>query len=95
MPTTPPLTCFIVTWEVSLLAVGPLQEALKAFSPWYCPIHANAWAIVTDKDAKAIVERLVPIIGPQGRLFVIRSGTIAAWSNLYGAQWEQWLKINL
>lgn len=95
MPTPPNLTCFIVTWDAPPASAENVRKALQEQFQWYCPIHANAWAVVTDRDAKAVADGLVAAVGPAGRLFIIRSGTAAAWFNLLGPNYEQWLRTTL
>lgn len=87
--------CYIVTFEV---AQGPSREKLVALLKdfgSYCPIHANAWAILTELTAAQVRDRLSPAIAPPSRLFVIRSGVESAWMNSYGEKNNEWLKENL
>lgn len=67
---------------------------LKEFGS-YCPIHENAWAIRTEKKATEIRESITNLLLPEDRLFIIRSGTEAAWRNSYGVKHNEWLKKNL
>lgn len=70
----------------------PLYEAIKSYGTW-ARIVNSTWAVVTDQSAKEIREFLRAFIGPQDRLFVIRSGVEAAWMNVRCR--PQWLKDNL
>lgn len=89
------MICYIVTFEVALPnQLNALYEKLKTFGN-YCPVHKNCWAIVTEKKAAEIRDYLTPVIAPADRLFVIRSGTEAAWRNSYGEKHDEWLKSKL
>ena len=89
------MVCYIVTFEVkNPVKLASLTEALKTYGT-YCPIHENAWAIITANTAAQIRDHLTPLIDPTDRLFIVRSGAEAAWSNAYGEQHSDWLKKNL
>lgn len=89
------MACYVVTFEVNnVLKRNALKEGLKSYGS-YCPIHDNAWAIITPNTAAQIRDHLTPFIDPTDRLFVVRSGSEAAWSNAYGEQHSDWLKKNL
>lgn len=86
------MATYLVTFEIEQLANRTaLLEALKGFKI-YCPIHKNAWAISSDQKAAEIRDVLRPYIQPTDKLFVIRSGTEAAWLNSYGPKNDEWLK---
>lgn len=86
------MPAYIVTFEVNdLTRLASVKEKLKAWGG-YCPIHNNAWAISTEKTAIEIREFLTPVLDSSDRIFVIRSGTEAAWRNSYGNQYNEWLK---
>ncbi len=90
-----PLKCYIVTFDVSSDAVrARVHERLKAYGR-YCPIHKHCWAILTDQPPTEIRDNLAAVAGPADRIFVIRSGTAAAWRNSYGPKNSDWLKKNL
>jgi hypothetical protein len=89
------MTCYIVSFEVLTPAArGQLVAALKTYSG-YCPINANCWAVLSDKTPLDIHNHLRPTVQPTDRLFVIRSGTAAAWSNPYAEANNDWLKKQL
>lgn len=84
--------CYVVTWELADAATRRrLVEELKSWG-YFCPIHRNAWAVVTGKSASTIRDELRVLIETNDRLFVIRSGTEAAWRNSYGEKNDAWLK---
>ena len=86
------MTCYIIACELSEGAdYGPLYEAIKAYSGW-ARITKLTWAVVTAKSAVEIRDHLSKITGTE-RLFVVKSGVEAAWSNSRCS--DTWLKENL
>jgi hypothetical protein len=86
---------YIVVFEVaSPTNVAKLKEALKTYGS-YCPVTEHSWAIISDKTPKDIVDHLALSIAPTDRIFVLRSGTSAAWRNSFGELNTNWLKENL
>jgi hypothetical protein len=71
-----------------------LVTALKTY-PGYCPITEHAWAILSDKTPKETLDHLQQSVPAPSRLFVVRSGTAAAWTNSFGTLNDAWLKKNL
>ncbi|WP_155635533.1 hypothetical protein [Burkholderia territorii] len=71
-----------------------VREALKTFSG-YCPINRTCWAILSDKKAAEVRDIVAEGLEAGDRIFVIRSGTAAAWKNSYGEKNTAWLKKNL
>ncbi|MEL6717623.1 MAG: hypothetical protein AAFP82_02825 [Bacteroidota bacterium] len=69
-----------------------LIEYLKSFPGW-ARITDNSWAVVSEIKAKEIRDELLKYKGEDGRIFVIKSGVEAAWSNTRGK--NQWFKNNL
>lgn len=89
------MTTYIVTFEVNdALKKDQLKEKLKQYSS-YCPIHDNCWAIVSDQTPSQISDYLSQDFSLSERIFVIRSGTYAAWINSYGPKNSEWLKERL
>lgn len=89
------MTCYIVTFSVKTEAAKTkIKDRLKVYG-YYCPIHDNCWAIKTDDKAMQILEAVRAVMDPSESLFVIRSGTEAAWVNSYGEKHTNWLKENL
>jgi len=83
---------YIVTFEVkNLERLTKLKEKLME-TKFYCPIHENAWAVNTEKKASELRDELISLTTAEDRLFVIRSGTEAAWINSYGEKHTDWLK---
>lgn len=89
------MTCYIVTFQTnSETSRDKVCERLKTYRA-YCPIHNYCWAILTDKKAVDVRDYIAEVLGSDERVFVIRSGTEAAWRNSYGEKNSEWLKNNL
>jgi len=88
------MTCYVVTFDpVSAVAVQTIHERLQNLED-YCPIHAYCWAVLTQKTAVQLRDYLSQGLSGS-RIFVVRSGTEAAWINSYGKKNNEWLKMNL
>lgn len=89
------MTTYIVTFEINEVAQRKkVEEKLKEFG-YYCPIHENAWAIITEKKAIEIRDFITSVMNNGDRIFVIRTGTEAAWKNAYSTEHSEWLKKHL
>jgi hypothetical protein len=89
------MTCYIVTFEVKREETRTkVRGLLKTFSG-YCPINRTCWAILADGKASDIRDAITDVLESGDRVFVIRSGTEAAWRNAYGEKNNAWLKKNL
>ena len=89
------MRCYIVTFDTADVAVRKkVRELLKTYSG-HCPVHRHCWAILTDRKAPQIRNHIAALLGPKDRLFIVRSGTAAAWKNSYGPKHTEWLKNNL
>ncbi len=87
---------FIVTFEINNLERRKaLKGKIKALFKTYCPIHKNAWAIRSELKASEIRDAFKKGLTSKDRLFIIRSGTQAAWTNAYGSTNSEWLKTHL
>lgn len=86
------MSTYIVTFQVDdSVQKNKLKEKLREYSN-YCPIHDNCWAIITDQTPAQIRDNLSELLNTSDRIFVIRSGTYAAWQNVYGEKNNKWLK---
>ena len=92
----PPVnSCYVLSWEVASPAVRQnLIERIKRYEN-YCPIGQHTWAVLTTATAVQIRDYLIEVLGPQDRIFVVRSGTEAAWWNAYDEKNNDWLRTNL
>ena len=89
------MTCYIVSFEVKLKSTeAKILDRLKTYGG-YCPINDTCWAITSEKKAAEVRDSIAEVLAPGDRLFVIRSGTEAAWWNAYGEKHSDWLKKNL
>lgn len=85
------MSCYIVTFDpIGVDAIDAIKATLKSYGH-YCPISQYSWAIVTTLSAVQIRDQLEQA-SPESRVFVVRSGTEAAWRNLFGASNAEWLK---
>jgi hypothetical protein len=88
------MTCYIVSFQAKELAVRQrLRERLRTYEK-YCPINNTCWAVVSEEKPTEIRNSLKEILAPGDKLFVIRSGTAAAWTGLLASN-SDWLKRNL
>lgn len=90
------MTTYIVTFEVNDSSrreslKGKMREHYSAV----CPIHEHCWAIVSEQTPSQIREFLDEKLLAEDRIFIIRSGTHAAWRNTYGEKNSEWLKERL
>ena len=89
------MSCYVVAFEVPTDAARQqLTTKLKGFGA-YCPVTEHCWAILSDKSATQIRDSLTANLPEGSRIFVVRSGTAAAWKNSFGPPNDEWLKKNL
>lgn len=90
------MTTYIVTFEINDSArKSAVKERMRAQYSAVCPIHDNCWAIVSEQTPAQVREFLDETLTASDRVFVIRSGTHAAWRNTYGEKNSEWLKERL
>ena len=82
---------YIVSFE-SVAAQAAILSYLKSHGTW-AKLTNSTWAVVTTKSASEIRDELLALAHPGDRLFVVRSGAIAAWSNVHAR--NDWLKKHL
>jgi hypothetical protein len=87
------MNCYIISCD---MAEGgdydALFDAIKSYRIW-AHITESTWAVVTDDDHKEIRDNLEQYLPKGSRLFVVKSGTAAAWRNVICR--NEWLKKNL
>lgn len=89
------MSCYIVSFQVAQsTTLDKLRVLLKTYKA-YCPINATCWAIKTDQKAKDIRDYLKESLESGDRIFVVRSGTEAAWRGAISDKHSEWLKKNL
>lgn len=69
-----------------------LYEAIKKNGTW-AHITESTWAIVTEEKVKEIRDKFIEIMPKGSSLFVVKSGSIAAWRNVQCS--NDWLKKHL
>jgi hypothetical protein len=95
IPKTSAKTCYIVSFQVATApSRSKLTALMKGFGS-YCPITHTCWAVMSDLSANAIRDHLAEALEPADRIFVIRSGTAAAWRNAFSPKHTEWLRRNL
>ena len=88
-------TTYIVTFEVNDKSIKRvIEESLPAFGECR-PIHENCFAIRSILKPPDIRDILTKVLGESDGLFIIRSGTAAAWKTTSGEETSKWLKENL
>ena len=70
----------------------PLINRIKEYGTW-AHITLSTWAIVTENSASEVRDVLKPLVGEEGRLLVVQSAHVAAWSNVMCS--NDWMKNNL
>ena len=86
------MSTYIVSFDIDdAVRKAAFKEKLKSYAT-YCPINNHCWAIVTDKKAIEIRDFLKMALLATDRMFVIRSGTEAAWVNPFAEANTEWLK---
>ena len=89
------MKCYIVTVETNTETSRDRVRNVLKESPGYCPIHHYCWAILTEDKAAEVRTKVQAVLDTSERIFVVRSGTEAAWFNAYGEKNTEWLKRNL
>lgn len=86
--------CYIVCYDLCRPGrdYNSLYNALKAFPSWG-KLTESTWAVVCDKSATEIRNYLRLYMDMSDRLIVIKSGQVAAWTQVMAS--NQWLKENL
>ena len=86
-----PITYYIVSFEPGAgEGIENVVARLKTFGN-YCPINKYCWVVGCDKTPSDLVTYLAE--GSANlHIFVVRSGTSAAWLNSYGVKHDEWLK---
>lgn len=80
---------YIVIFESSEKS-AEVKAHLKTYGT-YCPITTNSWAITSSRSAAEIRDQIKPMLNVHDKVFVIRSGVEAAWTNQPQANTD-WLK---
>jgi hypothetical protein len=86
---------YLITFEFQSEKLLEFLERLKRFGS-YCPMNPNCWLVIAEHNAAEILQELQYYTNPtKDKLFVLKTGSEAAWSVLYGDAWQTWLNNNL
>jgi hypothetical protein len=86
---------FIISYDLaegSSVDYQELFQAIKSYGTW-AKITQSTWAVVTEKKATEVRDHILEYLPENSRIFVIKSGSIAAWR--YTICRSEWLKKNL
>ncbi len=88
------MACYIISYDLRKPGRNyeALYKAIKAYGTWG-HINESLWAVVTQQTAVQIRDNLVQHLDSDDRLFVVKSGTEAAWRNTICK--NEWLKEHL
>ena len=85
--------CYIISYDKAEGGdYSDLYKAIKEYDAW-AHITESTWAVVTASRAKDIRDELGEFLPKGSRLFVVKSGSVAAWRNVICR--NEWLKKNL
>jgi hypothetical protein len=85
-------SCYIISYDVAGGKNYQIIDAIKSYGTW-AHITESTWAVVTVKTHKEIRDELYKVLPAGSRLFVVRTGSVAAWRNVTCK--NEWLKRNL
>ena len=86
---------FLISYDLaegSSLDYQELLGAIKSYGTW-AHITQSTWAVVTEDKASEVRDHILSYLPSDSRLFVVKSGSIAAWRNPICR--SEWLKKNL
>jgi hypothetical protein len=87
------VACYIVSYDlVKQRDYTSLIAEIKKYGTW-AHIHESVWAVVTEMSAVEVREDLKRHMDSDDRIFVVRSGTEAAWRGVLCS--ADWLHKNL
>lgn len=77
------MPCYIISYDLRKPGrnYDSLYEAIKSYGTW-AHILESLWAVVTSKSAAQIRDHLAEHLDANDGLFVVKSGTEAAWQNV-------------
>ena len=89
------MSCYIISYDLKDASDSDYEtliDAIKGHGAW-AHVTESTWAVLSEDNQKQIRDRLGKLLPDGSRLFVIKSGTAAAWKNVLCR--NQWLKDNL
>lgn len=87
------MPCYLISYDLlKSRNYEPLYAAIKAYGTW-AHIHESVWAVVTSNSAVQIRDDLLRHVDADDRIFVVKSGSEAAWRGVICK--SEWLKENI
>ena len=87
------MKCYIISYDLrNLRNYDSLYKAIKSYGTW-AKITESTWGVVTSQSAVQIRTFLLNHMDNDDRVFVIKSGSEAAWVRAICE--DSWLKNNL
>lgn len=80
--------CYIISYDIKEESSAKIIEKIKKTA--WAHITESTWAVLTNEKVADLRTRLATELPPGSRLFVIRSGGVAAWRNVLCS--NEWLK---
>lgn len=87
------MKCYIISYDLrGDRDYDALYKAIKSYPQW-AHITESTWAVETETTAVQVRDRLSATMDDDDRVFVVKSGTEAAWRNVICS--NTWLKEHL
>ena len=87
------MTCYIISYDLRKQRnYDQLYEAIKSYDTW-AHVLESVWAVKSPKSAVEVRDHLAKYLDADDGLFVIKSGTEAAWRGVICK--NDWLKDNI
>lgn len=89
------MSTFLIAYDLTEKDSEDYQKiigAIKAYGTW-ARVTESTWIIVSEDKASAVRDNLKQYMKSDDRLFVLKSGTVAAWSNVRCN--NEWLKKHI
>ncbi|HEX6367542.1 MAG TPA: CRISPR-associated protein Cas2 [Longimicrobium sp.] len=87
------MACYIISYDLRRQRnYDELYKAIKSYGTW-AHVLESTWAVVTTKTAVEVRDHLAGHVDSDDGLFVVKSGTEAAWRKVNCT--NEWLKDHL
>jgi len=88
------MSAYIVCYDLQVPGKNyqPLYDKIKSYGTWARVTESN-WVVVSDMTATQVRDDLLSVMDSNDRLFVVKSGRAAAWTNVRCK--NEWLKAQL
>jgi len=89
------MAAYVITYDLTNKDSGAYDEMIKAIKNYgtWARVTESTWILVSDDKASDIRNNLKQHMHADDRLFVLKSASAAAWSNVRCR--DEWLKKNL